>query len=122
MSQNDQTHFKNFAANAAKVLKCVWPFWDIMHYGVKVNLFNLSNDIINKLFHKKTKWVKAALRGKIFLSKGILRIISRSFTVFNINDIKFHEENHFDGRTSKTRFKMKDVEVSYMCIILKKHK
>ena len=25
-----QTHFKNLAVNAAR-LKCVWPFWDIMH-------------------------------------------------------------------------------------------
>ena len=33
MSQNGQTHFKNLAANAnaAIFLKCVWPFWDIMH-------------------------------------------------------------------------------------------
>ena len=30
MSQNGQTHFKNLAAFAAKFLKCVWPFWDIM--------------------------------------------------------------------------------------------
>ena len=35
MSQNGQTHFKNLAANAAIFLKCVWPFWDIMHYGLK---------------------------------------------------------------------------------------
>ena len=26
-----QPHFKNFAAFAAKFLKCVWPFWDVMH-------------------------------------------------------------------------------------------
>ena len=29
MSQNGQTHFKNFAAFAARFLKCVWPFWDV---------------------------------------------------------------------------------------------
>ena len=28
MSQNDQAHFKNLAANAASFLKCVWLFWD----------------------------------------------------------------------------------------------
>ena len=28
---NDQTHFKNLAANTVEFLKCVWPFWDIMH-------------------------------------------------------------------------------------------
>ena len=37
MSQNDQTHFKNLAANAERFLKSVWPFWDIMHW--RVNAF-----------------------------------------------------------------------------------
>ena len=37
MSQNGQTHFKNFAAFAARFLKCVWPFWDIMYKGLKEN-------------------------------------------------------------------------------------
>ena len=31
MPQNGQTPFKNFAAIAARFLKCVWSFWDIMH-------------------------------------------------------------------------------------------
>ena len=31
MYQNGQTHFKNLAVFAAKFLKFVWPFWDIMH-------------------------------------------------------------------------------------------
>ena len=31
LAANDQTHFKNLAVFAAKFLKCVWPFWDIMH-------------------------------------------------------------------------------------------
>ena len=31
MSQNGQRHFKNLAANAARFLKCVKPFWGIMH-------------------------------------------------------------------------------------------
>ena len=31
MPQNGQTNFKNPAANAAKFLKFVWPFWDIVH-------------------------------------------------------------------------------------------
>ena len=34
-SQNCQIRFKNLAANkpanAARFLKCVWPFWDIVH-------------------------------------------------------------------------------------------
>ena len=29
MSSNGETHFKNLAANAARFLKCVWPFYDI---------------------------------------------------------------------------------------------
>ena len=37
MSQNGQTHFKNLAANAARILKCVCPVWDIMHYRVKAS-------------------------------------------------------------------------------------
>ena len=36
MSQNGQVHFKNLAANAARFLKCVWPFWNVMHWRVKV--------------------------------------------------------------------------------------
>ena len=28
MSYNCQTHFKNLAANAARLLKCVWSFYD----------------------------------------------------------------------------------------------
>ena len=31
MFQNGQTQFQNLAANAARSLKCVLPFWDIMH-------------------------------------------------------------------------------------------
>ena len=31
MFQNGQKHFKNSAAFAARLLKYVWPFWDIMH-------------------------------------------------------------------------------------------
>ena len=34
MSQDGQTHFKNLAAKAARFLKCIWPFWDIMHERV----------------------------------------------------------------------------------------
>ena len=35
MPQNGQTHFKNVETNAAGFSKCVWPFWDIIHEGVK---------------------------------------------------------------------------------------
>ena len=31
MSQNGQAHFKNLAANGARFLKYVWPFWDTKH-------------------------------------------------------------------------------------------
>ena len=30
MHQNGQAHFKILAANAARFLKYIWPFWDIM--------------------------------------------------------------------------------------------
>ena len=36
MIQNGQTHFKNLAANAGRFLKCLWPFWGIMHERVKL--------------------------------------------------------------------------------------
>ena len=35
MLQNGQTHLKNLAAFVARSLKCVGPFWDIMHQRVK---------------------------------------------------------------------------------------
>ena len=35
MSQNGPTQLKNLAAFAARLLKRVWPFWDIMHQRVK---------------------------------------------------------------------------------------
>ena len=34
MSQNRQTHFKNLAANAARFLKCVWPFGTLCIKGL----------------------------------------------------------------------------------------
>ena len=45
MFENAQRHFKNLGANAAKFLKCVWVFWDIMHSRVKqsYSLFSASN-------------------------------------------------------------------------------
>ena len=30
---NGQIHVKNHAANAARVLKCVRPFWDVVKKG-----------------------------------------------------------------------------------------
>ena len=41
MSQNGQTHFKNLAASAARFLKCIWPFWDIMDQRVKGIILNI---------------------------------------------------------------------------------
>ena len=46
MSQNGQTHFKNLAAFVARFLKCVWPFWDIMHERVK-KLFKREKSILS---------------------------------------------------------------------------
>ena len=53
MSQNGQTHFKNLAANAARFLKCVWQFWDIMHLRVNNSVvldFITKDDLVNKFF------------------------------------------------------------------------
>ena len=30
-TQNGQTDFKNLPAFATRILKCIWPFWDVMH-------------------------------------------------------------------------------------------
>ena len=49
MSQNGQTHFKNLAANAARFLKCVWPFRDIMHERVKASKNFGRDDWVPKL-------------------------------------------------------------------------
>ena len=38
MFQNGQTHLKNLPAFAARFLKCVCPFWGIIHERVN-NLF-----------------------------------------------------------------------------------
>ena len=36
---NSETHLKNLAAFAARFLKRVWPFWNIMHQRVKAAEF-----------------------------------------------------------------------------------
>ena len=47
MSQNGQTNFKNLAANAARFLKFVSPFWDIMCFkGLKF----MNEDLLKKKF------------------------------------------------------------------------
>ena len=37
--QNGQAHFKNLAADAARFLKCVWPFWNIIYWRVKKSVW-----------------------------------------------------------------------------------
>ena len=57
MSQNDQAHFKNLAANVTRFLKCDWPIWDIIHervntrkeLGVSKSRMKLSNLNIHNL-------------------------------------------------------------------------
>ena len=44
-SQNGQTHFKNLAGNAARFLKFIWPFWDIMQtWNIGLKWVNDSRD------------------------------------------------------------------------------
>ena len=38
LMHNGETHFKNLAVFAGRFLKCVWPFWGIIHWKVK-NMF-----------------------------------------------------------------------------------
>ena len=49
MSQNGQTHFKSLAANAARFLKCVWLFWNIIYYRVK--------DLVNANISAMSFWI-----------------------------------------------------------------
>ena len=60
MSQNGQIHFKNLAAFNARFLKCVWPFWDIMHERVKewTARFYLFKAVIETL-EKGMEYVKS---------------------------------------------------------------
>ena len=68
MSQNGQTYFKNLAANAARFLKYVWPFWGIMHERVNetdtprvfIQLFSLVDKSIkiSTIFFLKKHVVK----------------------------------------------------------------
>ena len=38
-------------AFAARFLKCVWPFWDIMHERVKLFLANFFNDFLSYTYN-----------------------------------------------------------------------
>ena len=37
---------KNHAANAARFLNCVWPFWEIMHLRVKSDQENYVEKVM----------------------------------------------------------------------------
>ena len=53
MPQNSQTRFKNLAANAARSLKCVWPFWDIIYERVNnLVMFLFTAQDIDSRFRK----------------------------------------------------------------------
>ena len=44
MSQYGQTYFKSLVAFAAKFLKCVWPFSNVIHYSVKILIIQVALD------------------------------------------------------------------------------
>ena len=65
MSQNGQTHFKNLAAFAARFLKRVWPFWNIIHQRVKsVASSKLGKKIASISWAKKKKIAISAWKKK----------------------------------------------------------
>ena len=93
MSQNGQTHFKNLAANAAIFLKCIWPFWDIMHWRV-----NGSNGYL-KLILLFCIVIKDAANAGVQLKKVFLKISQYSqentsnglqHRCFPVNITQFH--------------------------------
>ena len=52
MSQNGQTHFKNLAANAARFLKGVLPYWDILHgFPLSVTPNVLDNEKFDEMIN-----------------------------------------------------------------------
>ena len=91
MSQNCQTYFNNLAANAARFLKCVGPFWDIVYLSVKtvlqflyflrdpskdrmlewINIFNINNKKVEEktMLHPfyNTEGIKVKINAKQFL-------------------------------------------------------
>ena len=65
MSQYGQTHFKNLAAFAARFLKRVWPFWNIIHQRVKsVASSKLGKKIASISWAKKKKIAISAWKKK----------------------------------------------------------
>ena len=47
---NGQTHFANFAANAAVFFKFVRPFWDILQWNKKSKALEQAQSILIKIF------------------------------------------------------------------------
>ena len=74
MPQIGQIYFKNLAANAARFLKCVWPFWD-MHYRSKTE--NLLSTFI----------VKEVINGEIL--ESFTKLLFRNKQV-HFKNITFH--------------------------------
>ena len=52
MSQNGQSHFKNLVAFAARFLKYVWPFWDIIYQ--RVNATKIQFYLQKQVFYKRS--------------------------------------------------------------------
>ena len=70
--QNDHTHFKNQAAFAAKYVKCVWPFWDVMHWRVKINIFPAGNYML-KVNNKNTR-TRCEISSKLTIKAGLVLV------------------------------------------------
>ena len=84
MSQNGHTHFKNLAAFAARFLKCVWPFWDIMHQMVKSFFWQWYL----KQFGPSNEWI-ALSNSKTFSTIANFYAVKLHSTRFNITTSQF---------------------------------
>ena len=70
MPENGQTHFNNLAAFAARFLKCVWLFWNIICQRVKI--YSAEKIWVNEsLFWREPLYHKISWRKWVFLAISI---------------------------------------------------
>ena len=92
MSQNGQTHFKNLqdaAKNAARFLKCVWPFSDIMH-----NSRNLQNR-----FHDNSHFGLNLIHLFYYFHQLLYenQVVTVSFVSFYVRELFIAKDKYFYG-------------------------
>ena len=98
-----KTHFKNLPAFAARFLKCIWPFWVIMHKGLSIlqtlsistedNFFKFQiylqnawlTNLLNLLIKLLANWNQNLIVFFIFLAYGNYDITSFEYFVLTLD-------------------------------------